>query len=50
MSDFIWWIGAFALIYYFAKFSTWVMRKLIFAGDEKKFRHCLEEKNEGAKE
>lgn len=43
MSDFIWWVGFYVILYYVAKFAAWVMRKFIFAGDEKKYRHWLEE-------
>lgn len=47
MNDFLWWVGTITVIYFGTKFSSWTMRKLIFKGDEKQFRHWLEEGNEG---
>jgi hypothetical protein len=43
MNDFIWWVGIVTIIYFATKFSAWGMRKLIFKGDEKSFRHWLED-------
>lgn len=43
MSDFIWWVGLYVILYFFARFSAWVMRKFIFAGNAEKYKHWLEE-------